>query len=127
MGPNERQRGVNGGGAWPVDLRRFRIRHREWVPCRREAINDAVTLVLRVARRCGCHDEGEADLEIATREALANAIFHGNQGEPTKRILLRCYGEPRKGVLIVVGPLEEPLRDVETGRILAWVSAGRSP
>ena len=42
------------------------------------------------------------DLEIALREALANAIIHGNDLEDGKRIFLRCYGAPGSDLLILV-------------------------
>ena len=43
-----------------------------------------------------------ADLEIALREALANAIAHGNGSRPGRKVFLRCYGGPRAGILIAV-------------------------
>jgi len=33
-------------------------------------------------RECGCVPEGESGVEIALREALANAIIHGNHENP---------------------------------------------
>jgi serine/threonine-protein kinase RsbW len=41
-------------------------------------------------RRCGCVSQGEIDVEIALREALANAIIHGNHENPRKRVHVRC-------------------------------------
>jgi anti-sigma regulatory factor (Ser/Thr protein kinase) len=40
-------------------------------------------------RRCGCLYQGESDVEIALREALANAIIHGNQENPEKQVYVR--------------------------------------
>ena len=60
-------------GYWPLDRSAFEIRRRMLYPSNRQTINEAVDLILEVARECGCDTEQEADLEIALREALANA------------------------------------------------------
>ena len=71
-------------GFRPLDRSAYTIRRRASFPSTLQSINDAVTLILEVARRCGCASEHEADLEIALREALANAVIHGN-GEDENR------------------------------------------
>jgi serine/threonine-protein kinase RsbW len=73
-----------------------------WIPSTHPAINTAVEQVCRLAGRCGCPEDGQADLEIALREALANAISHGNRLRPGRKVFLRCYGGPRAGILVVV-------------------------
>jgi anti-sigma regulatory factor (Ser/Thr protein kinase) len=45
-------------------------------------------------RKCGCSAEGESDVEIALREALANAIIHGNHENPGKHVHVFCRCEP---------------------------------
>ena len=35
-------------------------------------------------------DGSEADIEVALREALANAIIHGNHEDPYKRVFVAC-------------------------------------
>jgi serine/threonine-protein kinase RsbW len=45
-------------------------------------------------RMCGCVPEGESDVEIALREALANAIIHGNHEKSRKRVYVRCRCKP---------------------------------
>jgi serine/threonine-protein kinase RsbW len=86
----------------PVDRSRFSIRLRDSLPSTKEALNGAVDRVLAVARRCGCVRDNQADLEIALREALANAMIHGNAYHDQKRIFLRCYGEPGAKIVILV-------------------------
>jgi anti-sigma regulatory factor (Ser/Thr protein kinase) len=85
-----------------LDPRRFRFRLRLWLPDTAQALNLGVRRILQMARSCGCGVERMADLEIATREALANAMIHGNGRSAEKRVLLRCYGEPEMGLLIVI-------------------------
>jgi anti-sigma regulatory factor (Ser/Thr protein kinase) len=45
-------------------------------------------------RKCGCVPAGETDVEIALREALANAIIHGNHENPRKHVHVRCRCKP---------------------------------
>lgn len=40
-------------------------------------------------------------IELALREALANAILHGNGGNRRKRVRVECYQQP-DGVLVLV-------------------------
>jgi serine/threonine-protein kinase RsbW len=44
-------------------------------------------------RKCGCVSEGESEVEIALREALANAIIHGNHENSGKHVHVRCRCE----------------------------------
>jgi serine/threonine-protein kinase RsbW len=41
-------------------------------------------------RKSGCVPEAEADVELALREALANAVIHGNHENPQKYVHIRC-------------------------------------
>lgn len=52
---------------------------------------DRLTLLLRM---CGCVSEGVSDVEIALREALANAIIHGNHGDRRKHVHVTCEYVP---------------------------------
>jgi len=64
-----------------------------------------------MARHSGCEGDARADLEIALREALANAMIHGNALDRAKRVFLRCYAGPGPAVMIVVrdeGPGFDP-------------------
>ena len=85
-----------------MDRGRYTIRLRTSLPSTKRALNEAVGQVMEVAERCGYVDDSKADLEIALREALANAIIHGNDYQHFKRIYLRCYGEPQCCLLIIV-------------------------
>ncbi len=84
------------------DRQRYKLRYRTTLPSTRPAINRAVREVLKVADEVGFSEDGRADLEIALREAVANAIIHGNRNRRNKRVLLRCYGVPDGALLIAV-------------------------
>lgn len=87
---------------WPLRRREFPLRLRASLPSTKPALNRAVRTVMRFASTCGCLRGNHADLEIALREALANAIIHGNAYHDTKRIFLRCYGNPNSSMLILI-------------------------
>jgi serine/threonine-protein kinase RsbW len=78
------------------------LRLRLWIPSTPSALKRAVARVRRLASRCGRPEDDQADIEIALREALANAICHGNSGRARQKIFVRCYGGPGAGVLIAV-------------------------
>ena len=61
-----------------------------FLPSKVAAISPFVDKLMRLIRKCGCAAEGESDVEIALREALANAIIHGNHENPRKRVHIRC-------------------------------------
>lgn len=90
---------------------RIELRYRANVGNSTEAINDAVhTLVARL-HRYGLADGVQAEVEIALREALANAVFHGNRAQPERRVLLRAYGQRGCGILLAIrdeGPGFDP-------------------
>jgi serine/threonine-protein kinase RsbW len=64
------------------------------LPSEAAAISPFVDKLMRLIGKCGCAAEGESDVEIALREALANAIIHGNHENPGKHVHVRCRCEP---------------------------------
>jgi anti-sigma regulatory factor (Ser/Thr protein kinase) len=58
------------------------------------AISPFVDSLMLLFRKCGCVPEGESGVEIALREALANAIVHGNHENPRKHVYVRFRCEP---------------------------------
>src|SRR6266478_5687885 len=64
------------------------------LPSEVAAISPFVDKLMLLMRKCGCVAEGESDVEIALREALANAIIHGNHENPRKHVHVRCRCKP---------------------------------
>ena len=64
------------------------------LPSEVAAISPFVDKLMRLIRKRGYADEGESDVEVALREALANAIIHGNHENPGKHVYVRCRCEP---------------------------------
>ena len=85
-----------------LDRRAFRIRLRIQIPARRESISGALVPIMGFARECGCAPDAEPNLEIALREALANAVVHGSGANGQKTVRIRCYGMPDAAVVIAV-------------------------
>ncbi len=79
------------------------IAHNQGAPCLElerslpsevAAISPFVDRLMLLLRKCGCVSEGESGVEIALREALANAIIHGNHENPGKHVHVRCHCKP---------------------------------
>jgi serine/threonine-protein kinase RsbW len=60
------------------------------------AISPFVDKLMLLLRNCGCVCEGVSDVEIALREALANAIVHGNHEDRRKHVHVTCRCEPEE-------------------------------
>ena len=79
------------------------IAHNQGAPCLElerslpsevAAISPFVDRLMVLFRKCGCASQAESDVEIALREALANAIIHGNHQDPRKHVYVRCRCKP---------------------------------
>jgi serine/threonine-protein kinase RsbW len=64
------------------------------LPSEVAAISPFVDKLMLLIRKCGCVAEGDSDVEVALREALANAIIHGNHENPRKHVHVRCRCKP---------------------------------
>jgi serine/threonine-protein kinase RsbW len=64
------------------------------LPSEVAAISPFVDKLMLLIRKCGCVPEGDSDVEVALREALANAIIHGNHENPGKHVHVRCRCKP---------------------------------
>ncbi len=72
------------------------------VPSRVRAISPVVEKLMRLLRKTCCPPEHEFAVETALREALANAVLHGNRQDPHKRVRVCCACQADRGILIVV-------------------------
>ena len=54
------------------------------------AISPLVDKLMMVIKGCRCIAEQEEEVEVALREALANAVLHGNHQDAGKRVHIRC-------------------------------------
>jgi len=71
------------------------------VPSDTKVIDATVSKIVRLIEKSHCWDDAEA-IDLALREALANAIVHGNRSDRHKCVRI-CVGiDPSCNVLIVV-------------------------
>jgi serine/threonine-protein kinase RsbW len=57
---------------------------------------------MRLIERSQCVAGEEFDIELALREALDNAVVHGNQEDPETKVHIRCRCHPGNEISIVV-------------------------
>ena len=73
-----------------------------WTPSEVRAISPLVDRLMRLIERAKCVPGAEFDVELAIREALGNAIVHGNQENPEGKVRIRCPCQPGNEISIVV-------------------------
>jgi serine/threonine-protein kinase RsbW len=71
----------------------------------RSAINEISPLIdrlMRLIRKGNCVVGEEINVEIALREAVTNAVLHGNKADPEKRVAICCEVGLGSGVSVIV-------------------------
>jgi serine/threonine-protein kinase RsbW len=72
------------------------------LPSKVAAISHFVDRLMLLIKKSQCARGHEMDIEIALREALANAAVHGNHEDPRKHVHVRCRCKADEDVSIVV-------------------------
>jgi serine/threonine-protein kinase RsbW len=62
------------------------------------AISPFVDKLMFLIKRCRCAPGNETDIEIALREALSNAVIHGNHEDPRKLVYVSCRCQAEEGI-----------------------------
>ena len=73
-----------------------------WMPSKIQAISPLVDRLMNLIERAKCLPGAEFDVELAIREALGNAVVHGNHENPDKKVHIRCRCESGNEVSVVV-------------------------
>ena len=73
-----------------------------WMPSKIQAISPLVDRLMRLIEGSQCVPGEEFDVELALREALENAVVHGNQEDPETKVHVRCRCQPHEEISIVV-------------------------
>ena len=73
-----------------------------WMPSNIQAISPMVDRLMRLIERAEWVPGAEFNVALAIREALGNAVVHGNQENPDKKVHIRCRCESGKELSIVV-------------------------
>jgi len=85
-----------------MDKDRLTLRFADSVPSTFDALENVVDELMDLVRDVKCNDEHLEHVELALREALANAIIHGNRQDPDKKVMVRCFCQPERGMLVTV-------------------------
>jgi serine/threonine-protein kinase RsbW len=67
-----------------------------------EAISPLVDQLMPLIRAGHCVSGDDSDVEDALREALANAVLHGNKRDTRKKVYVSCRIRPGKELSIVI-------------------------
>jgi serine/threonine-protein kinase RsbW len=73
-----------------------------WIPSEIKAISPLVDRLMRLIEGSHCVTGEEPAVELALREALNNAVIHGNGTDAHKLVHVRCRCELGKGVSLIV-------------------------
>jgi serine/threonine-protein kinase RsbW len=73
-----------------------------WMPSEIKAISPLVDRLIRLIKGSQCVPGGEPAVELALREALDNAVIHGNRMDARKPVHVRCRCELGQGVTLIV-------------------------
>jgi serine/threonine-protein kinase RsbW len=73
-----------------------------WMPSEVRAISPLVDRLMELIERAKCVPGAEFDVQLAIREALGNAVLHGNRENPDKKVHIRCRCESGNEISIVV-------------------------
>ena len=73
-----------------------------WMPSKIQAISPLVDRLMRLIEGSQCFAGDAFYVELALREAMENAVVHGNQDDPGKKVHVRCRCEPGNEISIVV-------------------------
>jgi len=73
-----------------------------WLRSEIDLISPFVDWLISLIARSGCVPGKEEFVELALREAVSNAILHGNRLDARKLVHVRCCCPGAKGVFIVV-------------------------
>ena len=73
-----------------------------WMPSAIQAISPLVDRLMRLIEGSQCVPGEQFGVELALREALGNAVVHGNRENPETKVHVRCRCGPGNEILIVV-------------------------
>ena len=73
-----------------------------WLPSETKAISPLLDQLMRLIEGSRCVAGNEQAVELALREALNNAVIHGNEMDAHKLVQVRCRCESGKGVWLTV-------------------------
>lgn len=76
--------------------------HRHVLPAKTEAIEAALEEMMRMVEQNESSCGDPAEIRLAMREALNNALRHGNKMDPNKKIHLSYGCDPQRGLWVKI-------------------------
>jgi serine/threonine-protein kinase RsbW len=73
-----------------------------WMPSEIKAVSPLVDQLMRLIEGSRCVAGNESAVELALREALRNAVIHGNEMDAHKLVQVRCRCDAGNGVWLTV-------------------------
>ena len=73
-----------------------------WIPSEVHAISPLVERLMRLIEGSHCVTGEEHSVQLALREALNNAVVHGNRLEAHKLVHVRCRCKVGKGISLII-------------------------
>ena len=73
-----------------------------WMPSEVRVISPLVDRLMKLIETSQCVHGERFGMELALREALDNAVVHGNQEDPKTTVHVRCRCEPGNEICIIV-------------------------
>jgi serine/threonine-protein kinase RsbW len=89
-------------GSCDFNPKKINVKLRVTLAADSHAIDPVVQGVMDIVREMGCANGREQEIELALSEALANAVIHGANADPTKIVECDVACEEDHGMLIVV-------------------------
>jgi serine/threonine-protein kinase RsbW len=71
-------------------------------PANSESITDITAAISEILTRLSIPEQKRFEIELAVQEALANAVVHGCNGDPSKTIRCRLDGDQQGHIVIIV-------------------------
>jgi serine/threonine-protein kinase RsbW len=73
-----------------------------WIPSETKAISPLVERLMRLIEGSHCITGDEYEVELALREALSNAVVHGNRLDARKLVHVRCRCKIGNGISLII-------------------------
>ncbi len=78
------------------------LRFYDVIPSTFEALDEVIDTLMILVREMKCGSNAVDEIELAMREALANAVIHGNKQDASKQVAVRAFCQPDRGLLLVI-------------------------
>lgn len=85
-----------------IERDKLALRFYDVIPSTLQALDDTIETLMILAREMKCDSRNLEEVELALREALANAVIHGNRQDSDKNVVVRCFCQPDRGMLLIV-------------------------